>query len=117
LLLPAVPCRISDGLGFGPNARAALITRGLSEITRLAVAKGANPLTMLGLAVRLMAASLQISSKLPWTCDGANRFSAEQACAEGNICCAACSKCASLTRACFVAIFAGHRRLGADMHG
>lgn len=39
-----------DGLGLGLNARAALITRGLAEITRLGVAKGANPLTFLGLA-------------------------------------------------------------------
>jgi len=39
-----------DGLGFGLNARAALITRGLAELTRLGVAKGAKPLTFLGLA-------------------------------------------------------------------
>ena len=46
----AIACGISDGLGFGSNGRAALITRGLDEITRLAVASGANPLTMAGLA-------------------------------------------------------------------
>jgi len=46
----AIACGISDGLGFGNNGRAALITRGLSEMTRLAVASGANPLTMAGLA-------------------------------------------------------------------
>ncbi|GIL63057.1 hypothetical protein Vafri_17199 [Volvox africanus] len=46
----AIACGISDGLGFGNNARAALITRGLYEITKLAVARGANPLTMSGLA-------------------------------------------------------------------
>lgn len=46
----AVACGVSDGAGLGTNARAALITRGLSEITRLAVAQGANPLTMMGLA-------------------------------------------------------------------
>lgn len=39
-----------DGLGFGLNCRAAVITRGLAEISRLASAKGANPLTMAGLA-------------------------------------------------------------------
>jgi glycerol-3-phosphate dehydrogenase (NAD(P)+) len=39
-----------DGLGLGFNARAAIITRGLAEITRLAVHKGANPLTLSGLA-------------------------------------------------------------------
>lgn len=41
---------ISDGLGFGDNAKAAFITRGLAEITRLGVAAGANPLTFAGLA-------------------------------------------------------------------
>eukprot|EP00201_Polytomella_parva_P000348 CAMPEP_0175085948 /NCGR_PEP_ID=MMETSP0052_2-20121109/28962_1 /TAXON_ID=51329 ORGANISM="Polytomella parva, Strain SAG 63-3" /NCGR_SAMPLE_ID=MMETSP0052_2 /ASSEMBLY_ACC=CAM_ASM_000194 /LENGTH=367 /DNA_ID=CAMNT_0016358047 /DNA_START=229 /DNA_END=1332 /DNA_ORIENTATION=+ len=46
----AIACGISDGLGFGNNARAALITRGLYEITKLAVCRGANPLTMSGLA-------------------------------------------------------------------
>jgi glycerol-3-phosphate dehydrogenase (NAD(P)+) len=46
----AIAAGISDGLGFGANARAALITRGLSEITRLAVRKGANPMTLSGLA-------------------------------------------------------------------
>ena len=46
----AIACGISDGLGFGNNARAALITRGLVEITRLAVASGAHPMTMGGLA-------------------------------------------------------------------
>jgi len=40
----------SDGLGFGNNTRAALITRGLAEITRLAVNLGARPETLLGLA-------------------------------------------------------------------
>lgn len=46
----AIACGISDGVGCGNNGRAALITRGLNEITRIAAAKGANPLTMLGLA-------------------------------------------------------------------
>ncbi len=36
------------GMGFGLNAQASLITRGLAEMTRLAVAKGANPLTLSG---------------------------------------------------------------------
>ncbi|MCD6297706.1 MAG: glycerol-3-phosphate dehydrogenase, partial [Deltaproteobacteria bacterium] len=40
----------ADGLQMGHNARAALITRGLAEITRLGVAMGANPLTLAGLA-------------------------------------------------------------------
>lgn len=46
----AVACGVSDGAGLGTNARAALITRGLSEMSRLASARGANPLTMMGLA-------------------------------------------------------------------
>jgi glycerol-3-phosphate dehydrogenase (NAD(P)+) len=46
----AVATGACDGLGFGANARAALITRGLAEITRLGVALGANPLTFLGMA-------------------------------------------------------------------
>jgi len=46
----AIAAGISDGLGYGTNARAALITRGLAEITRLAVKMGASPLTMAGLA-------------------------------------------------------------------
>jgi glycerol-3-phosphate dehydrogenase (NAD(P)+) len=39
-----------EGLGLGFNPRAALITRGLAEITRLGVALGASPLTFAGLA-------------------------------------------------------------------
>jgi glycerol-3-phosphate dehydrogenase (NAD(P)+) len=46
----AIATGCADALGFGGNARAALITRGLSEITRLAVRLGANPLTLAGLA-------------------------------------------------------------------
>ncbi|MBM4343500.1 MAG: NAD(P)-dependent glycerol-3-phosphate dehydrogenase [Deltaproteobacteria bacterium] len=46
----AIAVGAADGLGFGHNARAGLITRGLGEITRLAVKKGGNPLTMQGLA-------------------------------------------------------------------
>lgn len=46
----AIAAGIADGFGFGANALAALITRGLAEISRLAVRKGANPLTLSGLA-------------------------------------------------------------------
>lgn len=46
----AIAAGATDELGLGHNSRAALITRGLAEITRLGVAKGANPLTFLGLA-------------------------------------------------------------------
>ncbi|WP_373047333.1 NAD(P)H-dependent glycerol-3-phosphate dehydrogenase [Vulgatibacter sp.] len=46
----AIGSGIVDGLGFGHNARAALITRGLAEMTRMAVAHGANPITLMGLA-------------------------------------------------------------------
>jgi glycerol-3-phosphate dehydrogenase (NAD(P)+) len=46
----AIAAGVADGLGLGNNSRAALITRGLAEISRLAVRKGANPLTLAGLA-------------------------------------------------------------------
>jgi glycerol-3-phosphate dehydrogenase (NAD(P)+) len=46
----AIAAGISDGLGFGANCLAALITRGLAEISRLAVRKGGNPLTLSGLS-------------------------------------------------------------------
>jgi glycerol-3-phosphate dehydrogenase (NAD(P)+) len=46
----AIGAGICDGLGLGHNAVAALITRGLAELTRLAVAAGARPETMSGLA-------------------------------------------------------------------
>ena len=45
----AIAAGISDGLGLGLNARAALVTRGLAEMTRLAVKMGADPLTLSGL--------------------------------------------------------------------
>lgn len=41
---------IAEGLGLGDNTRAALMTRGMAEITRLGVSMGANPLTFAGLA-------------------------------------------------------------------
>lgn len=46
----AIAAGIVDGLSFGNNSRAALITRGLAEITRLGVAMGAEPRTFAGLA-------------------------------------------------------------------
>lgn len=46
----AVAAGILEGLGLGHNPRAALITRGLAEITRLGMAMGADPLTFAGLA-------------------------------------------------------------------
>lgn len=46
----AIAAGVADGLGFGLNTRAALITRGLAEISRLAVKMGARPLTLSGLA-------------------------------------------------------------------
>lgn len=46
----AIAAGAADGLGFGHNTRAALITRGLAEISRLALRKGANPLTLAGLS-------------------------------------------------------------------
>ncbi|MBE3559693.1 MAG: NAD(P)-dependent glycerol-3-phosphate dehydrogenase [Ktedonobacteraceae bacterium] len=46
----AIGAGINDGLGYGDNAKAAFITRGLAEISRLGIAAGANPLTFAGLA-------------------------------------------------------------------
>ena len=46
----AIAAGILEGMGLGNNPRAALITRGLAEITRLGVAMGADPLTFSGLA-------------------------------------------------------------------
>ena len=46
----ALAAGLSDGLGYGDNAKAALVSRGLAEISRLGVAMGANPLTFAGLA-------------------------------------------------------------------
>ena len=46
----ALAVGISDGLGLGQNARAALITRGLAEVTRLGLALGAMPDTLMGLS-------------------------------------------------------------------
>ncbi|MBP2664359.1 MAG: hypothetical protein H6Q71_2307 [Firmicutes bacterium] len=46
----ALGAGLSDGLGFGDNAKSALMTRGLAEIARLGIAMGANPLTFAGLA-------------------------------------------------------------------
>lgn len=46
----AIAAGVSDGLGLGHNARAALLTRGLAEISRLGAALGANPATFMGLS-------------------------------------------------------------------
>ena len=46
----ALGAGIADGLGYGDNAKAAFMTRGLTEMTALGVALGANPLTFSGLA-------------------------------------------------------------------
>lgn len=46
----ALAAGITDGLGYGDNAKAALITRGLAEIARLGTKMGASPLTFSGLA-------------------------------------------------------------------
>ncbi|MBQ0138892.1 MAG: NAD(P)H-dependent glycerol-3-phosphate dehydrogenase [Kurthia sp.] len=45
----ALGAGVSDGIGYGDNAKAALITRGLAEISRLGVKMGSNPLTFMGL--------------------------------------------------------------------
>ncbi len=46
----AIAAGVGDGLGFGHNARAAIITRGLAEIGRLGAKLGAHPMTVMGLA-------------------------------------------------------------------
>jgi len=46
----AIAAGISDGLGFGESARAALVTRGLAEITRLGTRVGGRPETFMGLS-------------------------------------------------------------------
>ncbi len=46
----AIAVGIADGLGLGHNTRAGLITRGIRELTRLAVARGAHPITLSGLS-------------------------------------------------------------------
>ncbi len=46
----AIACGISDGLGFGDNTKAALMTRGLHEIRKLSATKGCNPETLNGLS-------------------------------------------------------------------
>ena len=46
----ALAAGMVDGLGFGDSAKAAIITRGLAEMTRLGVAAGAHPVTFAGLA-------------------------------------------------------------------
>jgi len=46
----AIAAGVSDGLGFGHNSRAALITRGIAEISRLGARLGADPRTLAGLA-------------------------------------------------------------------
>ena len=46
----AIAAGVADGLGYGANARAALITRGLAEMMRLGVALGGRPETLMGLS-------------------------------------------------------------------
>ncbi len=46
----AIAAGVVDGMGFGHNTRAALITRGLAEVARLAMARGGSALTLAGLA-------------------------------------------------------------------
>jgi glycerol-3-phosphate dehydrogenase (NAD(P)+) len=46
----AIAAGVADGLGYGTNTKAALITRGLAELARLGVAVGGRPLTFLGLS-------------------------------------------------------------------
>ena len=46
----ALACGMAEGMGFGDNTKASLITRGLAEMARLGAALGADPMTFMGLA-------------------------------------------------------------------
>jgi glycerol-3-phosphate dehydrogenase (NAD(P)+) len=46
----ALACGMTEGMGYGDNTKASLITRGLAETARLAMALGADPMTLMGLA-------------------------------------------------------------------
>lgn len=46
----ALAAGIADGLGYGDNTKAALITRGITEVSRLSIKMGANPMTLYGLS-------------------------------------------------------------------
>lgn len=46
----AIACGIADGLGYGHSSKAALVTRGLHEMSKLAIAKGCQPATLYGLS-------------------------------------------------------------------
>jgi glycerol-3-phosphate dehydrogenase (NAD(P)+) len=46
----AIAVGVASGMGMGDNTRAGMITRGLNEITRLSMRRGANPLTLMGLS-------------------------------------------------------------------
>ena len=72
----AIACGIVTGRKFGDNARAALITRGLAEMARLGIAKGAHPETFMGLSGL---------GDLTLTCNGAQsrNFSLGKALGEG----------------------------------
>jgi glycerol-3-phosphate dehydrogenase (NAD(P)+) len=64
----AIAAGMSDGLGFGANAKGALLTRGLAEITRLGTRMGAEPLTFSGLSGigDLIATSISKNSRNRW---------------------------------------------------
>jgi glycerol-3-phosphate dehydrogenase (NAD(P)+) len=68
----AIASGMADGMGFGDNTRAALITRGLAELTRLGTALGGDPMTFAGLAGMgdLVATCISLQSR--------NRFVGEE---------------------------------------
>jgi glycerol-3-phosphate dehydrogenase len=62
-----------DGIGYGDNAKAALITRGLAELSRLGIKLGANPMTFAGLAgIGDLGRNLQQSPQQKSLCRRAN---------------------------------------------
>ena len=71
----AIASGIGDGMGFGDNTRAAVITRGLAELTRLGVALGGQPLTFAGLAGMgdLVATCMSRRSRNRWVGDQLGR--------------------------------------------
>ena len=68
---------ISTGLGYGDNARAALITRGIAELARLGVAMGCNVHTFAGLAVKEVGMVVEGMNALPAALELAAKYQVE----------------------------------------
>lgn len=88
----AIAAGVCEGLGLGTNARAALITRGLSEMARLGVAMGGEPLTFMGLsgmgdliltATGPLSRNRQLGAKIAEGVDPATYVASQRTVAEG----------------------------------